>query len=69
MLKDKIKSALVILGLMLVMPISAHVTPEHVLGLTHDTSGSWSLLEIALLISTLVIAIGLLSRKQKIDKG
>ncbi|MDG2353575.1 MAG: hypothetical protein P8L86_02000 [Gammaproteobacteria bacterium] len=69
MLKVKIKSTLIVLGLTVAIPISAHMTPNHALGLTHNIPNSWNLFEIALLISALVVTVGFLSRKQKTNRG
>ncbi|MEO1939714.1 MAG: hypothetical protein ABGX46_03840 [Candidatus Thioglobus sp.] len=69
MLKNKIKFAIVALSIAVITPVLAHVTPEHVLGLSHDSANSWSLFEIVLLICTLLVVIGFLSREQKMDKG
>ncbi|MCS5586126.1 MAG: hypothetical protein NZ702_01355 [Gammaproteobacteria bacterium] len=54
---------------LVVSPILAHVSPEHVLSLSHNSTNSWNLFEISLLISTLLVVIGFLSKKQKMDKG
>lgn len=69
MLKNKIKSAILIVAPMVTSLALAHVSPEHVLGLSHGSANTWSLFEIGLLISTLVIFVGLLLKKQKTEES
>lgn len=69
MLKNKIKFTISALVFITITPVLAHVTPEHVLSLSHNSTNLWNLFEITLLISTLLVVIGFLSKKQKTDKG
>lgn len=65
MLKNKIKFTISALVFIAITPVLAHVTPEHFLSLSHDSTNLWSLFEITLLISTLLTVIGFLSKNKK----
>lgn len=59
------KYFIAILLLVIMVPVSAHVSPEHALLNGLETTNTWSLKEIFFIITILVFSIINLSRCQK----